>query len=108
MPRHVVEVNIARSVALWIFSLGRRLVQEGTGTNWDPRYLDSGFAEVDEQPGFMDELPMGSPSYAWADACVMLIRTIVAICADQLGDVIPDGRAMLTAITEDRDDDTAI
>lgn len=103
-------MRVSKSTALWLFSLGRRLVREGTGNpGWDPRFLEN----LDNEsvlPGFIHDIPGNSRLYAWCEACIMLIRTLVAIAADELGDNIPNAgpaHVLINALAQDdeeRDD----
>jgi len=85
-------VRLSKSVAFWVFSLGRRLVREGTGLlQWDPRYpmLTEDYLSNDDAPGFIDQFELGTPSYAWAEACLMLIRFLVGVVANEYGPELP-------------------
>ena len=84
-------VTISMATARWLFEIGRRLVREGTGNyRWDPR--DEYLIEQDENTegvGYIEEFELGTPQYAWAEAMIMVLRTLVATVAYQVGDELP-------------------
>lgn len=79
------HIKISATVARWIVSLGRTLVQEGYGL--DPRG-EGGLEHLPEHApdgGFLNEIPMeNAPLYFWADALVRFARVLAGIAAYEL------------------------
>ena len=83
-------VKLSKTVAFWIFNLGRRLVREGVGNaGWDPRVPITDFLNDDDAPGFIDEFELGTPGYSWAEAAISLIRFLVGVVANEFGPELP-------------------
>ena len=58
-------IRLTRSVALWIVNHGRVLLDDGVGDTGDN--------------GLLDEIPMDTPAYRYAQELYRLVQTIVGI-----------------------------
>lgn len=81
------QIKISITVARWMVSIGRQIVQEAYGSNWDPMRDDLSIADenIDPVPGFMDDVPLdNNPMYFWIDAMVRFVRVMSGIAANEL------------------------
>ena len=91
MPNEINMVTITETTARWIIETGKRIIREAYNSDWDPRnplFLTRSAeneAEDFSSGGFMDELDQEEPALKnWLNGIIQLVRTITAICADQL------------------------
>lgn len=77
MPNLHNHIELSRTFARYVIERGSRLVSDGLGREWTP--TDSQNFPIEGEQGFLDEIPIQEgPLWYWANACVQLIRLIVA------------------------------
>jgi hypothetical protein len=77
-------ISISKSVALWLITLSKRLVDAGLGTDWDPAGRE--LPEL-EPGGLLDLVNLEEHElFDWTNALVNLARTVAGILTQLLQD----------------------
>lgn len=79
-----MTIQISRSVARWFLEVGRRLISDAYGFDFNPINPVFPNDETGLVRGFIDEIPMdNAPLYSWVEGLLMIIRTLTAIIGNQ-------------------------
>lgn len=85
------RIQITKTVARWIVRLGRQLVSDGIGRDWNPMQDNDPIDYDPDFPGFLNDIPDdGSDTWIWAQALVQFVKTVAAIAARELQDLGDD------------------
>lgn len=96
------KIEITKTVARWIVRLGRQLVSDGIGRDWNPM---NDIDPIEEDfPGYLDDIPdHGSDTWVWAQALVQFVRAVASIAARELRE-LGDGTPTILNFENDIDD----
>lgn len=92
-------VRISRSVAVWLITYAKRIVDNGLGTDWDP-YSPEHMIES-EAFGFIEAVdPADVPLWDFINAAINLARTLAGILANAVLEDVEEISAISSTFDE--------